>query len=307
MTNNNCFLFGYHCLGNIGDDLMAMAFLKTESNKYKKVYSRKSKYSVGNFEECDGYILFKMLLLSDSFVTTGGNIFSYERKKSYLKLLFLFFLLFIRKKLNKISTIDSVGLDLKVGKWWRWFVVKILNQCSNVSLRDNLSYRYVRRYISKNVNFSYKYDRVYRNRTNLEYLTEEGEPKCENYIFWFISEPGVRKSKKVDKDIAQIIQNISKIDCGKMVYLFCQEPGDVLRSKLISKLLSDKSYETQVINYDFEKISDTLNKVKNADLIITERYHGAILAENFDKPWVTLQCTEKLTRVRPNKNLIRVV
>lgn len=300
------FLYGYNGLGNIGDDLMYLGLINSLPKNEPK-YSSKKNYEMPGEIQCNGFELFFRIMLSNVFMIIGGNVFSYERPKSYLKITFFIITFLIRRLLSKKNVIDSVGLDLKEGRFWRLLVLMCLNFVDEISLRDKLSYRYARRYLKSKCIY-FKFDRVFRESEFIRELSlEASKQECDHNeklgcdIIWWVSSPAYKKSNMIDLLPCDISKYKEKCK-GKGIVFFCQGIDDVNRAEDIAKFLSLEKYE--IFNYNFKNLKFSLLYMKAAPLVITERYHGAILAEVYDTDWVSVPFTEKLNRVKPNLNKI---
>lgn len=290
----NILIFGYQGLGNIGDDLMFKA-IKSEHENFI-LESNKNTYHIDDEIRLEKKVFFKKLFTSDVLYISGGNIFSYERWKSLFKILFLFVIFFIRKLQSKKTVIDSVGLNLKTSKLWRYLVCCVLMQSNNIYLRDSLSYRYFRRFFDSNVSFNY--DRVYRTKDYIKTLLIKDAEYIydEKYVLWFISEPAF-KSRIKEIDIDRVI---SSIGSNKVIF-FCQQESDIMR---VNDIVKHNKINHEIYNYKYTELSKALSLINNACYIITERYHGALLSEVFSKEWVQIDYSEKLSRVEP-RNFIK--
>lgn len=288
-----CFLFGYNGLGNIGDDLMFKGMLNDLPESMKR-YSYKRDYQIGNEIQVGALRAFFLMLTCKEFIIVGGNVFSFERSKSYVKIMSYLILFTIRRVFGLKTIVDSVGLDLKENSLWRTLVLQCLNKCQKVSLRDELSYRYMRAF-SKIKSLNYDFDRVYRNKKDL--FNQCQKNSCfDNSWVWWVSGPAYRKnSNKID--------NISiNINFEVNVIFFCQEDYDVERAHKIAKEYKIKNYD--ILYYNFENINECLVVFKSSSQVITERYHGAVIAEAMNVPWLSIPFSEKLKRIKPNKYMI---
>lgn len=290
-------IYSYAGLGNIGDDLMTMAMVLNKSVRY---ISQKKEYSLPGISYVDGFSYFVSIMFSEKFLVSGGNVFSYERFWSLIKVLSLITLVKIRTLSGKKNSIDSAGLNLKSSQFWRLLQLIFCKNCDLCCFRDVLSFRYMRRFCKKaGCVISYAPDRVYRERDWVNRLAGS-EQLCSSPI-WFISASALAKSGK--NNLAQDIRIANLLSRESRVIFFCQEQSDVERAESLSKLFAPNV--ALICSYRYTDIDVALSKIKNAKLIITERYHGAVLAECFAKEWRTLPYTEKLSRISPNNYMIK--
>lgn len=295
----SCFLLGWHGTINIGDDLMAELYINEVKSKYTYIYSFERYYNIKDNIVLSKYKAFIKMLTADDLMVSGGNIFLISSKKSYLKLLLFFIAFYIRKVLNKPIYIDSIGLDLKVGKVNRYILLKILKQVNTLSVREPLSYRYLR-YCKHNITLKYdlelNYDRVYRYSKYL--LSKYKTYKHEKNLIWFISGQPANKDKDTNLKTDNILQslqeeyNISK----RNIVFFCQNKKDLDRVEALKKRYSIIN-KYKIILYDYEKLGEQMNMITSSDIAVVERYHGAIISEAVHLRWYKLAFSEKLERV----------
>lgn len=289
------FLFGYNGLGNIGDDLMFECLI-AKLPQSERIFSYKRNYTIANEIASAGMKLFFRMIFASNFIIVGGNVFSYERKKSYLKVFFYIVIFFFRFLLGKKNIIDSVGLDLKESVCWRYLVLKSINLCYSVSIRDSLSYRYVRRNAKRGLAISFEYDRVFREKEHIKNIIERHDlvPTHDpNSLMWWVSAPAYKK--KANKEQLELCYKlVAKYD---KVIFFCQGQCDSDRALKIVDQLKIKNHE--IYSYSYNRKDEAINILVNSSHIITERYHGAVLAEVFCKNWQPIPFSEKLLRIKP--------
>ncbi|MEZ8833792.1 polysaccharide pyruvyl transferase family protein [Vibrio cyclitrophicus] len=286
------FLFCYSGLGNIGDDLMFKGLVNNyEPGTY---ICRTKQYKIKDELETKGsFDYFIQSIKSHEFMIVGGNIFSYERPISYGKLLNFYVIFLLRKILKKKTTVDSIGLDLNEGVVWRSIVRSILKLADQVSIRDELSFRYLR---ASGLDVKYSFDRVYRERKNI--FSGLDRENSSDSIIWWVSHPAAKKnSNTYDENKTKII--IDEYVKDSKVLFFCQEPGDVVRANYLVKENDITEYEIR--NYSYIEIDSILESFNTSKIFVTERYHGAVIAEALNIPWVSIPFSEKLNRLKPNK------
>src|SRR5690606_29189330 len=107
----------------------------------------------------------------------------------------------------------------------------------------------------------------------------------EKKIFWFVSHVGTRKNSNYGRLEIDTLSQYA-------ITFFCQGKKDVERAK---NIMAQNGISGSICSYDPFQIPYFLAKIKNSTLVITERYHGAVLAEALHLPWYSSDCTEKLT------------
>lgn len=294
--NNSVFVFGYQGLGNIGDDLM----FKTLADTFKKdgvyIFSHKRQYAIAEEKMLGGFNLVIKMLFCEKFYVSGGNIFSYERPISILKVVLFYLLFYFRHSLGKETIIDSVGLNLRVGTLWRFLLILSFRKVSEASLRDKLSFRFIRRFSLKNVFF--RNDRVFREGELIRSYKKNNKRDDSHfngkYCTWFLSETAINKD-----NINAEIDLIKKIVlAGYNINFLVQEHTDELRlNGFLKSCLHLKKDCYKKTRYSYEQIDSILLEIECSDFSITERYHGALLSEVFSVKWLPFSQSEKLTRL----------
>ena len=270
--------FGYQALGNIGDDLMHLCILQ----KYKGVIVRRGRRLRDTDREVATVIYFLMTIFSKKLVFTGGNIFSVETKKSYLKLAFFVLITKLRKLLKLETEFYSIGLNREVPVFASHMTIQILKSASYLHVRDKYSYAFTK---ENGINSNLFPDIVLNSQ--LGHLNQLKLVNGESpYIVYFPSAPGAREGKristnfKVRKDAFQ----------GREGYSIIQNPEDVY--------LASKNFpNSHMLRYEYDNLIGILQLIQSAEMIVTERLHGAILAEHFKVPYVKYNNTEKLKNI----------
>ncbi len=288
----DCFLLGWHGTINIGDDLMAILYINENKKEYKKIYSFNKMYTVSGTIGLSKFKGFLKMLSSDDLVISGGNIFLISSKKSYIKLSVFYFIFFIRKLFAKPTYIDSIGLDLNIGKTNRFILLKIISLVTSISVREPLSYRYLKKqYIDSSLN----YDRVYRYKEILQ-KKYQLDNKNKN-ILWFISGQPAKKNKfeKAKTEIfLKYLNEKYSLNEFKIIF-FCQNKDDIDR---VEELLMKYPYlkNSKMEFYEYLKLEAQMKIIASCSFTVVERYHGAILSEALKLNWYKLAFSEKLER-----------
>ena len=270
--------FGYQGLGNIGDDLMHLCVLE----KYKAVVVRKGRRLRDTDHEVSTVIFFLMTIFAKKLIFTGGNIFSVETKKSYLKLAFFMAITKLRK-LSKLETeFHSIGLNREVSAFALFLTAQILKSASYIHVRDEHSYGLA---TDNGINSNLNADIVLTSQLSLL-----NRPKLINkkksYVVYFPSVPGEREGKRINTNF-ELEDNVFQ---GREGYSIIQSPEDEYRAAIHFP-------NSHILRYEYDKLSDMLDIIQSADFIITERLHGAILAERFKVPFKKSNNTEKLRNI----------
>ncbi|PYE57636.1 polysaccharide pyruvyl transferase [Shewanella chilikensis] len=242
-----------------------------------------------------GFSLLCKMIFCDKFYVSGGNIFSYERPRSIIKVVSFFLLFNFRHLIKKETIVDSVGLNLRVGYFWRLILVLTLRKVNEAYLRDNLSFRFLRMFSPGNIYF--RHDRVYRNAKNIrsykKQLQSPGSLCEDKYCIWFLSETAIDKDN-VDSEVKLIKEIVASGYCIKFLV---QEKSDEVRLNSFINSCSCLKGRYKKINYAYSELGTILLEIERADFSITERYHGALLSEVFSVKWLPFSQSEKLNRL----------
>lgn len=278
----NTICFGYQGLGNIGDDLMHLAVLSEIESAYVR---QGQKIRMCDFEEPHFSYIYKIFTI-DKLVFTGGNIFSIESKKSYLKLLFFLTVVAFRRTLNKSTQAVSVGINLKVSWLAKKIILKIIESLDYIHIRERQSSEFCKEHIDKDIvlkpDIVLTHDYKLNNIITSKYKTP--------YSIYFPSSPARYELSRSNNELNL---NAPKFKNHKIISI-CQTFGD----EKYSRSLAIENME--IIRYDIKKLELILESIQGADEIVTERYHGAVLAIKYNIEYHTPIKSEKLSKVYIN-------
>jgi polysaccharide pyruvyl transferase WcaK-like protein len=197
--------------------------------------------------------------------------------------------------LGKKNSLYSAGLNLtKTSKTWRILTMLCLKGFNNVELRDKLSFRYIRKY-SNISNLRYNFDSVY---LYWKIITDPFKPaKKKKYLTYFLSEPAKNNNRRKEEFI-QISNYINRHNAANIL-IVCQTMEDLKTANILISMIKNK--KCKAVLYSFKSLSNIIFQISKSKLIITERYHGGVIAEALGIEWVAASQTEKLTRLLPNK------
>ena len=284
--NKSILVFGYQGLNNIGDDLMFISGF----HEFPKIFSVKRPYKILNEIHQNNFNFFIKLLIKDQLVFNGGNIFNVATNLSYVKLVFFMMLFFFRKLFNKKTVLNSAGFNFSSSDSIQQFMTLFcLKRATHIFVRDFNSYNFLIK--NKFENISFRDDIVYYNR---KFIIKKFpfKTKTENSILWFVSKQNnkavffkkLRKEIKTSTNIIFVLQDSTDL----------QKANDyILQNKL-------KEGTFKLIQYNYLNINIIMTLINKSKLIVTERYHGAVLAEIFSKKWIMAGDSEKLTNFMIN-------
>jgi polysaccharide pyruvyl transferase WcaK-like protein len=287
--NKDILTIGYYGQGNIGDDLMYYSSIRSKEN----IYSLKTKYKILSESHISNFTFIKKMFFEQTeLIFSGGNIFNISSFKSYFKFLTFYIILKFRFSKKQINTFHSVGFNFtSQSKILRYFVLCILNNADFLHVRDLISYRFIRRF--SNVKIVFKPDSVFTNiREIKKNFSVKTTKKSNNLTVVFISSQNLNFRTTIEILKSENVKNT--------VMFFCQSKEDVIIAK---KMISDNDFflDTTICKYEYKKLNYYLNVFQNCKQIITERYHGAVLAEAFNVPWYMSGDSEKLKNIFSSK------
>ena len=287
--------YGYQGTGNIGDDLMFLSFLVR--NEGNNIYSIKREYCVRN-EIHIGRLkyLWELFFGDNVLVFTGGNIFNIASRKSYLKLVF-FWLIFIIRHFRELETrIISAGLNMKTPSWvTKIYYVSILDYIDIFETRDSITYAFLNSIDAKCI-VTMQHDAVLKDIEKIRSeLSIEHIPCDAKRCVIFLSSQNMLKRP-----------NINWFTRNALLYdeciLFCQTNDDeVFAQNLVDK---KSARNMKIWRYSAINLKLFLETLLQSDMVFTERYHGAVLAEALQVSWLPLGESEKLNNFK--KSLERV-
>lgn len=278
----NTICFGYQGLGNIGDDLMHLAVLSEIESAYVR---QGQKIRMCDFEEPNSSYIYKMFTI-DKLVFTGGNIFSIESKKSYLKLFFFLTVVTVRRALKKSTQAVSVGINQKVSWLAKKIVLKIIKSLDYTHLREKESLEFCKERIDSDIDL--KPDIVLTHDFKFNNIIMSKSKTL--YSIYFPSSAARYELRRLNNVLNL---NPPKFKNHKIISI-CQTFGD---EKYSRSLAIDNM---EIIRYDIKNLESILRSIQGADEIVTERYHGAVLAIKYNVEYQTPIKSEKLSKIYIN-------
>lgn len=271
--------FGYQGLGNIGDDLMHLCVLEGKN----RVYVRRGRRLRATDIELPLYLYLIKLVVAKRLIYTGGNIFTYETKRSAIKLLLFMAVGSFRKLCGKKTEFHSVGINQKVPGILKPIIVKSLRSATYIHVRDKTTHTMLDRHgvpskLSPDVVLTSSLP-ILMQRTRASDVAP--------YVVYFPSSPGIREGNRLQRNNAKRIFDATS---QRKIISIVQSPDDVA-------IVQGRYPESRIFTYDFAKLHEILDVIYSAAEIHTERYHGAILARRFGIKYQSSDNTEKLKNI----------
>ena len=303
----NILIKGFYGHRNFGDDLLMVVSVKIAKECFPQ-----SKLHI-NSDDNYVYALIPEIIKGkprnpDLIIYGGGGLFFDFKNGNIFSLLKNFFmnkkflslynftkkLMFKKKPITKTISF-CIGIGNYTFKNSRLYAshMAYLNSFEYISVRDTVSYKYGLR---ANPNINIFTDLVFsKERWNLKDFDITNDLK-DYYLFVF------RDWIYFDNNLSEEIKIMnSLVSKGKEVRVMLFNPSNDVKVKSIVK---KNNFTT--IDYSPDNLNECLRVVKNAKLVITQRAHGAIIANVLNTPSICLGVENKLKNVHkmiPNSSL----
>lgn len=286
---------GYFGFDNSGDDAILKAMvddfkklnidieLKAFSNnpvKTEKIYDIKSadrfnlSHLIANLKE------------TDLFISGGGSLL--QDVTSTRSLAYYLFLIFLAKILGKKVYVYANGIG-PINKPFNRFMTKIiLEKVDFISLRDKLSYDFVKKLKLKNKNIKVTADPVFSlepisDKKTEEILAKEGIKISQNTIGICIRE--WKKAQDLKEKLAYVCDYLVEMGYDVLLVPF-HMPRDNVYSMELAKLCKNKDrISTITKTYKAQELMGIFRKCK---LLLAMRLHSVIYAAVVNLPMVGL-------------------
>lgn len=267
---------GYQNCGNVGDDLMHLYALRDIpiASVLKGRKLRENDQELGAFRYSIG------LLLCQTLIITGGNIFNIVGIKSYFKLLIIFALICLRSLTGRRTNLVSIGLN-RSDLWPINFMVhRILKSASYVHIRD----KKIIDSLKKLENIVHKPD-VVASANLREDFKISGDAK--GHIVYLPSSQGRSLEQR------NILPQFASDHLKEKIFVITQGAGDIA----IFATLPHERAKFILHQYSFRNLHETLQLIAGAKFIYNERLHGAIISENLGIDYTNTFNNEKISNL----------
>jgi polysaccharide pyruvyl transferase WcaK-like protein len=289
----NILLKGFYGHGNLGDDLL----LITSFNILKEIFPSSHIYIKSNENYINKLIKGDVKLVSDFkgdkydlTVYGGGGVF-YCMTKMTMTSFFKDILIKVYLKLKKGTPksenwILSVGIGPYFSKNLKYYKdMKFLSRATFLSVRDDESFNQVSK---ANKDVILGTDLVFSKKHWLDFSLVEQKELNEDYVLFI-----VRDWKLFDNKLTEELSLVKQLEKkGKEVKFMLFNPKNDTR---VAETLKNHGYT--FYNYNPEKIIESLQLIKNSELIISQRAHGAIIGNILNVPVFCLGIEPKLLNV----------
>jgi len=281
---------GYYGFGNLGDELILSHLCKTlhsTTNTSVKLFilsnspkETQKTHKVKVFNRFNPFTVFFAIMRSGVFLLGGGGII--QDKTSSASLYYYLTLCLLAKLLGKEVIVFAVGVN-PLKKFNRTICSMVLNMSKCVIVRDKFSYDYLKKIGVGTKNLTLGVDPVFTQPIT------KAKSKPNQVLFV------LRKQESItglDGAIANFASFVYKKTLTPVTLGYFQKT-DFEFCKNISELLPNDVKQGNALEFSFEN----LNLFSNVNFVLTQRYHGAVLAIKAGIPFIALSDDEKLVEI----------
>lgn len=290
MTRRNVpVCYGYQGKGNVGDNLM---FLLNTSGHDRVCVKTGRKVRPRDIALKTGPFLWA-LLTADEVIFSGGNIFNVDRWRSYVKIIGFYALARTRRVLGKRTSFLSIGLNRNTPPVIHALAVRTILAADHAHLRETSikASALWRKAKEAATHVEFKPDVVFTGDLDAidqiaGYRDLSAHHAGEDYAVYFPSVVARHEAqRKSDVPIPEAILP----EGIETIYVIIQAKED---AQIRPAFFAGKEIVEIISTVD--TIDRILALVLAARVVVTERYHGAILAKRFGVPMIASGYSEKL-------------
>jgi L-malate glycosyltransferase len=302
----NVLLFGYYGYNNIGDDCMLMGLLENliKYENVKKVFvvifndqnnkiiknDKIKKISINN--NYDKIRILSYMFLTDVAVWGGGTAL-YEKDDGDIKgvkkiLKIIKFLKIIGKK----YVLLNIGIGKCENKKTKIIIRKILSKAYLIIFREINSLKKAQDIIASKNKYSIGGDMVFLLKNYIENISQTLKRKGQKKILVF---SGVCEYKDNDQLVyiySDIIRNAILLMDIYVIFLPCHQGQN--NDNLFHEKLKEKINNNNCDIYNYRDLDEYVGIVKSADIVISMRLHGMVLADICRIPVIGVMYSPKI-------------
>lgn len=284
--------YGYQGKGNIGDNLMFIL----NTAPFDQVYVKKGRQVQPGNIELSALRYAARLLTSDEMIFSGGNIFNVDHWRSHVKIGAFYLLVQIRRLLGKKTSFLSVGINRNTASHIQNLAIRTVLMSDHAHLRETsikTTDLWARMQHRHDV-VQFRPDIVYTGDLDAlmasELFRETSKAVAGGRFAVFF--PSTVARREADRAAAAQAHTIDLPETIGTVYAIIQTPED---ASIAPDFLAGR--DVVPVQSRVDNIAEILALVINAQLVVTERYHGAILAKRFNIPMIASGFSEKLRHI----------
>ena len=281
---------GYYGFGNLGDELILNHIchtLRSTKNTVVEISVLSSSpketartHKVKAFNRRNLFAIFFAIARSNVFLLGGGGLI--QDKTSSASLYYYLILCLFAKIFGKKVVVFAVGAN-PLKKLNRIICAWILNMTDGVMLRDKFSYDYLKKIGVRESNLTHGVDPVFAQ--TVAYVNE----KTLNALFILRQQNNMDRLETV---LASFSDYIVKKTLGSITFGYFQK-NDFEFCENITKLVPSKVDHSMPVEFTCEN----LNMFAKTGFVVTQRYHGAVLAIKAKIPFIILSDDKKLIEI----------
>ncbi len=283
------FLIGYFGFANTGDELLRYIYTK-KFFKYYKEYeisvltvnsdNNKNTEKVNWIFRKDYSGILEELIKCEAVVVPGGGVF--QSSTSNRSLFYYTFIIWLAKLFKTKVILIAQGLGPWKNKgiisnWIHSIFSKELKKADYLTVRDNNSFYKYKEITSPEAYVEITTDLAFLND---EYLKKKTKNKIEFMHIYAVIRSSVKGADKIASDLIRLTNESENI---KLVPVAFQNGED----SYVWRRVGWKGDIKNVDNYD--------NTFDEADLVISMRLHGCIIATNQSIPWIGISYDPKVS------------
>lgn len=267
-------LVGYYGFGNFGDELMRVSIKEflLEKNYYVYELLPKNNMNKNSYNRFNPISILKAILKADVIICGGGGVL--QDKTSFKSLLYYYLIFRTVLLLNK----PLIFFGNSFGPFKNYFsrhLIKNLFQNKKLYIfaRDQVSYKYTKLF-NKNT-FLYT-DPAIRKLSEISINNDKNNINHKKAVII---------PRKI-KNYIPILFNLKQEGINEVIYIpFAPE------DKFLAKKLSNFTIKGVRTRYS----ENIIEEITNSKIVITERFHGALISAFFEKPFISIN-DEKFRR-----------
>jgi len=281
---------GYYGFGNLGDELILSQLCQILLNTKNKnidlsVLSNSPQetaktHNVKAFNRHNPIAIFFSIARSNVFLLGGGGII--QDKTSSASLYYYLVLCLLAKMLGKKVVIFSISVN-PLKKINSTICAWVLNMFNGVMLRDEFSYNYLKKIGVRVNNLTLGIDPVFAHRI-VKNINEKSR-----VLFILRQQKGINGLERV---VANFADFVSKKSLERVIFGYFQKTDFKFCENVIA-LLPNIVEHINPVEFSFENLSI----FSNVNFVLTQRYHGAVLAIKAKIPFIALSDDEKLIEI----------
>ncbi len=282
------FLIGYFGFGNVGDELLRGIFsdkLLQKFNNYEiSVLSNNQILNNRGNEErfihrSDLIAIVEELIKCEAVVVPGGGVF--QSITSWRSLLYYFFIIRLARLFKAKVVLPAQGLGPWNNKgffveWLHRQLAKELKRADYISVRDNASLERYQEITSQFDTVDLTTDLAFLNDS---FLKKKPKGRIEFMRIYAILRTSVKGSSRIASELIKLVKDSENINLVPVAFQ-ADEDVDVWKKA---------GWEG-----DIKIVGNIENALNDADLVISMRLHGCIIASIMGIPWIGLSYDPKV-------------